>query len=214
MKQLILEAQTRTVVGKKVRKLRQDKLIPAVIYGQKIKAQVLQVPYNQFEKIYQKVGTGSLVNLKIDQSEPIQALIQDVQHDPKTNQIQHLDFYRVKKGEKLKTSVKLNFVGESRLVKEVGAVLVKTLDEVEVECLPQDLPSQIEVDVSGLSDFEDLIKVKDLVVSKTVAILNNPDEVVASVAKPQVEEAPAAPAPIEEVISAEGENPPETKEAS
>lgn len=213
MTALTIEAKLRTITGKKVKKIRQDKFIPAVIYGHKTKPQNLQVPYNQFEKIYGVSGAGSLIDLKIDDHAPTQALIQDIQFDNKTNQIQHIDFYKVRKGEKLKTSVRLNFIGESKAVKELGAVLVKTIDEVEVECLPQDLPTQIDVDISDLADFEDLIKIKNLVIPKTVAILNNQEEAVASVAKPQVEEAPPVQAPAE-VAPAEGENPPAIKEAS
>lgn len=209
----ILEAKLRAITGKKVKKIRQDKFIPAVIYGPKAKSQNLQVPYNQFEKVYEINGAGSLIDLRIEEQAPIQALIQDIQFDNKTNQIQHIDFYRVRKGEKLKTSVRLSFVGESKAIKELGAVLVKTLDEVDVECLPQDLPAQIEVDISCLLDFEDLIKIKDLTVPKTIIILNDREDVVVSIAKPRAEEAPLAPAPTE-TIPAEGEVQSSNKETS
>lgn len=193
----LLEAQTRVILGKKVKNLRQSKFIPAVIYGPKSKPQVLQILYNQFEKIYHHSGMGSLINLKVDQHEPIQALIQDVQFDPKSDQIQHIDFYKVRKGEKFKTSVKLNFVGEAKIVKESGAVLIKNLDEVEVECLPQNLPSEILVDISRLKNFDDLIKIKDLAVGKDVEVLNNPEDVVVIASQPEVEEAPLTPSPEE-----------------
>lgn len=213
MEKLSLEAKTRTVSGKKVKKIRQEKFIPAVIYGHKMKSQILQVPYNKFEKIYGSFGSGSLINLKIDQAESIQVLIQDVQFNPKTDQVQHIDFYKVKKGEKLKTSIKLNFIGESKAVKELGAVLVKNLDEVEVECLPQDLISQIDVDILVLKEFDDLIKIKDLKISEKIEILNDQEDVVASISKPRLEEEAVPAKPQEEIKAEEEKNPSAADEA-
>lgn len=186
--ELVLEARERKILGKKVKNLRAKNILPAVIYGHDFKPKILEIDYLPFEKVYQKAGESSLVNLKIDNQNPVKVIIQDVQRDPLTNQYLHVDFHRIKMTEKITTEVVLKFTGESPAVKEQGGILVKNLDKLEIECLPQDLVSEIEVDISNLKNSDDLIYVKDLKIPEKIKILNKPDETVILVTPPRSEE--------------------------
>ncbi len=209
--ELSLKAFTRDLTGKKVQKLREKGKVPAVVYGPGEKNINLAVDYVDFEKIYEQAGESTLVNLEIGE-EKIPVLIHQVSYHPLTDKVEHIDFYRVKYGQKLTAAVELNFVGVSKAVKELGGILVTNIEEIEIECLPKDLVSEIDVDLSKLETFEDVIFVKDLPIPEGIKVLTDPEEVVASVASSRMEE--EAPAKAEESASAEAENKEEeTKEA-
>lgn len=178
--------------------LREQNFIPAVIYGQEIENKNLKIDRVQFEKVLEEAGRSSLVLLKIEDQEPVETLIQDVQFDPVKDNILHADFKQIKRGEKLRVEVELKFVGESKAVKELGGILVKSIDSVEIECLPKDLVHEIEVDISSLDTFEDAIKIKDIKVGEETKILENPEETVATVTEIE-EEKEVEEKPVEEV---------------
>jgi len=188
MSNLTLKVQKRELLGKKVKSLREKNLIPAVIYGRGIKNQNLAVEYLPFFKVYQEGGESSLIDLIIDDGRPVKTLIQDVQTDPLTGRFIHVDFREVKMTEKITAEVLLKFVGETKAVKELGGVLVKSLDRIKVKCLPQDLVHEIEVDISPLNTFEDVIYVKDLKIPAGLEVLENPAEPVVNVIPPRSEE--------------------------
>jgi len=188
MEKLTLKAEKREIKGKKVKSLRRQGFLPAIIYGHKVKNISLKIPLADFKKIYEKAGENSLIELKIDKSPSRSVLIHDVQFDKVKGDILHADFYQVKMKEKITSSVPLKFIGKSKAVEEKEGVLVKNLDEIEVECLPADLPRSIEVDISGLNTFDDTILVKDLDIPKEVKVLTNKDEVIAAVQPPRTEE--------------------------
>lgn len=185
---MILNAQLREIIGKKVKKLREKNLIPAVLYGKDVEPQNLSVQYLPFQKIYNEAGESSLIDLAIGDRVPVKVLIHGVQKNPVSGKFIHVDFWQVKMTEKITAEIEVKFVGESPAVKELGGVLVKGLDTIKVECLPQDLIHEIEVDISPLKTFEDLIHVKDIKFPSGIEVLENPDEVVASVAPPRTEE--------------------------
>lgn len=205
----LLKAKTRESVGKQVKKLREQDLIPAVLYGQDVKNQNLAVKKNEFLKIYDQAGTSSLVDLQIDEAKPVKILIHDYQIDPRTDKIIHVDFYQIKEGKKITTEFELEFIGEAPAVKEFGGILVKSFDEVEIECLPQDLEKieSIQVDLSVLKTFSDAIHIKDLKVPEGVKIMENPDELVALVTPPEEEKEEEKPVVEGEIgeVSTEGE---------
>lgn len=188
MDKIALKAKVRKISGKKVDTLRKKKLLPGVVYGHGLKTISLVFDYQPFEKIYSQAGESSLVDLIIDNKEPVKVLIQDVQSDPVTGSFLHVDFHQVKMTEKITTEVVLTFRGESRAVKELGAILVKNLDHLKIECLPKDLVHKIEVDISSLNTFDDLIRVKDLKIPAGIEIKDNPDEVIVTVQPPRTEE--------------------------
>lgn len=193
---LVLEAAKRKVIGKKVKKLRREGILPASLYGRGVKSQALQVEYPAFEKVLKTAGETQIVSLKLDGEEkPV--LIHNIQKDPLTDRPIHIDFLQVNLKQKITTSVPVVGVNESPAEKEGLGTVVFYLDEVEVEALPTDLPEKIEVDLSNLAEVDQTVLVKDLKVERDkVTLKENPEEVVLKVEaakeEPVVEETPAA----------------------
>jgi large subunit ribosomal protein L25 len=201
MEKIELQAQARTADNPT--KLRNQGLIPAVIYGHKVETQVLTVPYPEFEKVFRKAGESSIITLNID-GKPQNVLIQDVQRHYLNGRYQHVDFYAVSMTEKLRATVPLEFVGVSKAVKENAGILLEQLKEVEVECLPADLPQHIEVDISPLVTFEDTIYVRDLKVSDKVTIMAELDAVVVKADPPRDVEKELSESMVGDVSQVEG----------
>ncbi len=188
MEKVTLKAQKRDIVGKKVNKLRQQGKIPAVLYGQGKVGENLTLDHNEFIKAYKQAGGSTLVDLKIDDKNPIKILIHEPQYNPVTDKAIHVDLYKIKMDEEITTQIPLEFIGESLAVKEQEGNLIKNKDAVEVKCLPGDLIPNIEVDITILKTFDDTIHIKDLKVSDTIKIQDNPEETVAVVNPPISEE--------------------------
>ncbi|MGB9680809.1 MAG: 50S ribosomal protein L25 [Minisyncoccia bacterium] len=200
MSELFLKAQKRELKGKKVKRLRAEKFIPGILYGHEIDNIMVQVPYNDFAKIYQEAGGSKIISLVINNGEPHKVLIHNVEIDPLTQDYQHIDFYQIKMTEKITAEVPLHFVGESKAVEEQDGILIKNFDTVEVSCLPADLPSHLEIDISVLENIDDTIAIKDLKLPSGVEILKDPEETIVTVAPPRSEEELAE---LEEEVSEE-----------
>lgn len=185
---LQIEAKNRTISGRKVKTLRQKGLIPAVLYGRGIESRNLTVEQGLFSKIFKKAGESSLIDLSIEGAAPIKVLIHDVVYDPVTDVLIHIDFYQVRMTEKLRTEIPLKFVGEAPAVKELGGIFVKPIDTLEVECLPGNLVSEIEVDISSLKTFADILHLSDLKLPPGIELVLKSNEVLAKVAPPRSEE--------------------------
>ncbi|MCW1888648.1 MAG: 50S ribosomal protein L25 [Candidatus Moranbacteria bacterium] len=188
MQTITLEAKTRSAKGPNATVLRKEQMIPAVMYGHGVEAQSLAVPFGDFRKVYLQAGMSSLVDVNVDGKTSVKALIKDVQIDPLTMHPIHIDFHQVNMKEKMTANVPLVFIGESAAVKVLGGTLVKSLDHVEVECLPMDLPHAIEVDLSALATFDDMISIGSLKLPKGVEVLNEPEGTVATVDEPLTED--------------------------
>jgi len=188
MEKFILSAKKRDIVGKKVKALRIKGIIPANLYGSDAKPENLSIDLGEFQNIYSEAGTSSLVDLKIDDNPAIKILLHEPQMDPVKDIALHADLYKVNMKEKITTEIPLEFIGESLAVKDLEGNLITTKDAVEVECLPNDLISEIKVDISALKTFDDMIYVKNLVVPSTVKILDDPEEMVSQVTPPRSEE--------------------------
>lgn len=202
MTNITLNVASRAETGKRVHHLRQTGQLPAVVYGHGVEPKNILVDYQLFAKAYQTGGESTLVDLRIDQAEPVKVLIQDVQRDPTTEQFLHVDFHQVRMNEKIRAEVELKFIGEAPAIKELSGVLVTTLDTLSIECLPNDLVHEIEVDLSKLKTFKDSIHVADLAMPKGITVMVPADEVIALVQEPRSEkEFEAAPAP-ESVVAA------------
>jgi large subunit ribosomal protein L25 len=186
--QFVIHAKTRTALGKKSKYLHDDELLPAVTYGSKVKSQSLTLELREFKNVYKDAGESTLVDLEVDGKDTKKVLIYGTQIDPISSEPIHADLYQVRMDEKIKTNVPINFVGESPAVKGLGGTLSTNKLEVEVECLPADLISEIEVDISILDSFDVVVNVKDLKVPNTVEILDDPEELVAQVEEPRSEE--------------------------
>ncbi len=187
MTSLTLTAQARTVLGKTVDGLRRQRIVPAVIYGHNVPSRTVSIEAGAFDAMFKQAGSTSLVDVAVDGSAPVKALIHAIQRHPTTDRVIHVDLYQVKMSEKLEADIELNFIGESPAVKEQGGILIRTLDKVKVSCLPTDLVHSIDVDISVLKTFDKRIHVSDLVVSPGLTILDKGDEVVASVMPPRSE---------------------------
>jgi large subunit ribosomal protein L25 len=188
MEKILLTVTTRKEAGKKLNILRRENKIPAVLYGHNVKSKPLLVDYLPFCKVFKEAGESSVIELLIDDKEKKNVLIKDVQRDPVTDKFLHIDFYQIKLTEKIKAKVSFVFFGISSAVKEKGGVLVKNIDEIEVEALPQDLPKEIKVDISKLKEFTDVVRIKDLNIPLAVEVLAKPEEIVATTTPPRSEE--------------------------
>ena len=180
-------AELKLVVSARNKGEKKEGMVPAVLYGRGIENKILWVEENNFIKMEREAGRSVLIDLEID-GEKRKVLIHDFQKHPLTNRFIHIDFYQVKMDEEIEANVEVVFVGEAPAVKELGGVLLKTVDEVLVRCLPADLPKEIKVDLSTLKTFDDRIFVKDLNISDKVKIDLDGETVVASVAMPRSEE--------------------------
>ena len=187
---LNLEATARTITGSKVAHLRRDGILPAVVYGKGFDAINVQIPVKTFEKVFKQAGESTLVYLIVGK-DTYPTIIHDVTRDAITGAYEHADFYKVRLDEKVKTDVPVVFVGESPAVKELKAIFVRNVNELEVEALPADLPPQIEVDISNLKAFGDSITVADLKPHGWVFTADATD-VIATVQEPKSEEELAA----------------------
>ncbi len=188
MDKVKLEAKNRQEKGKKTNKSRREGLIPAIVYGRGVESLNIWITALDFRKLLKKSGESTIINLEIDGKNGRNVIIQEIQRDPVSYKIIHLDFYQVRMDEEIETEVELVFVGESPAVKEFGGILIKNIDKLEVKCLPADLPSHIDVDVSSLKTFDDHITVGDLKIGKGVKLELEPETVIAIVTPPRSEE--------------------------
>jgi large subunit ribosomal protein L25 len=189
MKTLELKTEKREIKGKKVSTLRSNGFIPAVVYGKGVEPISLTISLRDFSKLYKEAGESSLVDLLIE-DKTLKVLVSDVQLDPLTDQPVHVDFHKVNLTEEITANVPLRFENEeiAPAIKELGGVLVKEKDEIEVECLPTNIPHEIVVDVTSLATFDDIIHVSDLPIPSNVKLLTDGEEVVSLVKPPRSEE--------------------------
>jgi len=215
-----LSAKIRKDLGKKVKKIRKKGMIPAVLYGPKIKNSSLEVDLRDFEKAYKEAGESSLLQLSAG-TEKFLVLIHAIELDVISQKPIHVDFYQPRLDEEIAAHIPLVFEGESEAIKNLGGTLVKNIHELEVKALPQNLPHEIKVDISKLKTFEDNILVKDLLVPKEVKIVKDLEETVVFVSEPEkveeelakpVEEAKAEEVPVAEKPSAAEEEPAQKEE--
>lgn len=183
-----ITAETRQSLGKRSKDELKKMRIPAVMYGKGVSAQTISLPKSEFVKMYAAAGFSSLIDVAVDAQGAVKAVIKEVQLHPLTNEITHVDFHQVRMDEKMTVRIPLVFTGESAAVKGLGGTLVKSMDEVEVSCLPADLPHEIEVDLSVLTTFEDSINVASLKLSKGVEVLSDSNATIATVARPMTED--------------------------
>lgn len=199
MEKVLLEVQTRDLKAVSDA-LRSQKLIPAVFYGKGEKNIHLQVDYQTFRKMYMNSGT-QLIDLVIDGKTNKKALVHDLQFDPLSGKITHIDFLRVSLKEAVTTEVPVELTGVAPAVKDLGGILNQIKDVLNIKCLPTDIPKLVQVDISGLTEFNSALHVKDIVVPKEITVLDVPDDVVVIINPPRVEEEAA---PVEAVEGAEG----------
>lgn len=160
--------------------------MPAVVYGEGVPSQSIAVPYKDFEKVYKEAGESTLITLEVD-GKSHNVLINDIAHDPLRGNPLHADFYAVRMDKVIKTKVPIEFFGESPAVKNESGILVKVMQELEVEALPKDLPHGLRANLSGLQNFEARLLVKNILLPQGVKILADLDDVIALVEPPRSE---------------------------
>ena len=204
MEKVVLNATRRDVVGKQVKALRREGKLPAVIYGRHTEPIVINLDAHSATLALGKLTSSSLVTISLDGTE-YPALVREKQRDYIKNRLLHVDFLAVSLTEKIRTRVSVHFIGVSTAVKDYNAVLVKNLEELEVECLPTDLPERIDVDITALQRPGEGIRVREVKVPDTIQLLNDPETMVAVATFAKVEEEGAA------VPGAEGVTPTATE---
>ncbi|MDO8506945.1 MAG: 50S ribosomal protein L25 [bacterium] len=188
MEKIKIQATKRDILGKQVSSLRREGLIPVVLYGKGKDNMSLSVNKKDFDRAYKMSGGSTIIQVEIDGEKTKNVLIKDIDKSPVSDSILHADFYQVRMSEKITAPIPLSFVGDSKAVIDLGGSLITNKSEVEVECLPGDLPHEIEVDISVLEDFEAVIHLKDIKMPEGVEIKDDIEETIALVEPPRSEE--------------------------
>jgi len=187
MEKFVLQANKREVIGKKVKALRREGMLPAVIYGSGMDPQPITLDTKEVNQTLKLVGANTLLTIKIGKKEHL-ALVRDIQREVIKRDLLHIDFQAVSLEENISTTVPVMIIGEAPAVKEFDAVLSTALDELQIEAKAKDLPDSITVDVSSLVEIGDNILVKDLSIPGDVTVLDDPDEMVVVASAPSLME--------------------------
>lgn len=189
MKREKLAVEKRKILGKKVKKLRREGVLPANVYGKNIKSVSVQVSQKEFDKVFKEAGETGLVDLQLE-GKILPVLIHNVQTDYLGNKL-HADFFQVNLKEKVKTMVPIVIIGEPKAVTDKVGLLMQIISEVEVEALPEELPEKIEVNVEPLAQVDEQVTVEDLKIAKGVTILTDLTQVVVKISELVSKEAEA-----------------------
>lgn len=193
-----LKASHREILGKKVRFLRREGLTPLNLYGPNIESLPLQAETSLLKRLIARVGRNALVTLKVDGDKKQRTvMVRDIQRNPLNEELLHVGFFQVEMTHRVRAEVPLLFLGEAPAAKSRRGMLLQSLTTLQVEALPGELPRNIEVDLSGLEEFDQAIHVRDIAVDDAVEVLNDPDHVVVQVKESRVE--------VEEVAEVEAE---------
>jgi len=208
MDQIELKVTKREILGKKVRFLRRQGITPVHLFGHGIESQALQCDAARLQQVLAEAGKTKLINLKIDGEKKARSVIvREVEIELPRRGLVHVDFYQVRKAEEMKVEVPVVLVGEAPALKLRENTLLQELDNLSVECLPAKIPASVELDISSLTESNQVLRVKDIEVEKGVTVLNDPEVVVAMISARRVEEV------VEEAVEAPEEAPPPEEES-
>jgi len=189
MDDLKLKAANREVLGKKTRFLRRQGITPTHVFGHSIKSLALQCDTVQLQRIIAQAGMTRPVNLTLEGEKlPRSVFIREIQQDAINKELFHVDFYQVRKGEKIKVDVPIVLVGEAPAMKGKGRMLVHGITSLSIECLPGNIPSQIEIDLSPLEDIDQAIHVKDIILDPEITVHVDSGQLVVKVSEAIVKE--------------------------
>lgn len=216
---LTLKLSPRDVVGKKVKRLRQNGVVPVHYYGAETEALPMQVEDALLRQILPQAGTNVPISIDIEgvNGENI-CFVREVQRHPVTEDILHVDFLRVDISHIISADVPIILEGDAPAAIEQGGILLQTLNVVRVEALPMNMPASFKIDVSILDDFDKTIRVAALISSDDVTILADPESMITTVVRPRIEEEPVEEKELlegEEIEGeqVEGEEPQESEES-
>lgn len=183
MADFAIEAQARSVTGKKVRRLRSQGLVPGIVYGPTMDAASIQLPERPLEVLLTKAGGTNLIDVSVD-GETHTVLVRDVQRDILRDNILHVDFFALRMDQRIATDVFLRFSGESPAVVSGQGILITGPGSLTIETLPTHLLNEITIDLAGLVNVGDAIHVRDVEPGEDIRILNDPDEMLVRVVMP------------------------------
>ncbi|TET42713.1 MAG: 50S ribosomal protein L25 [Dehalococcoidia bacterium] len=204
MEQIELRATNREVLGRKVRFLRRQGIIPVHLFGHNVESLALQCDAAQLQRVLAQAGKTRLINLKLDKAKrPRTVVVREIHRDMLTSELLHVDFYQVRMAEKIKVEVPIVLIGEALALKSKENMLLQELSSLTIECLPDQIPTNVDVDLSSLTEAEQAIRVKDVVLDEEIAILSDPEHVVVKISSRPKEEV------VEEVVAEEVAEAPE-----
>jgi len=206
MEKVVLKATRREVLGRKVGALRRAGKLPAVLYGHGIESTPVMLEAHEAALKLSHLTSSSLMMIDLDGKE-YPALVREKQRDYLKNRLLHVDFQVISMTEKVTTKVGIELTGTAPVVKAFSAVIVTVLSELEVECMPQDLPARVVIDISGLAEVGAAIHVRDVVISDRVKILDDPAETIVVASATRAEKAAAEEAAAEEEAAPEESEP-------
>ena len=193
------------MIGKAARRLRHRGRLPAVVYGQRTAASSIELDAHEFERVFARAGRTQLIDLVVDDGRPHKVLVKEVQISPRRNLPVHVDFHQVSLREKLQVDVPVVVTGEAEPVRRGDADVLQVLHAVRVECLPNDIPEAVEVDVSGLDHVDAGVRVSELELPRGVTVVSDAEELVVKLAARRVAaEEEAAPVVAEGETAEEG----------
>ena len=200
MENLTLQVANRDVLGKKTRFLRREGITPVHLFGHNLNSLALQCDTAQLQQLIAQAGMTKLINLEIEtEKQPKSVFIREIQRQPSTGALIHVDFYQIRKSEKIKVEVPIVLTGEAPAMKLKGRSLMQTLNSLSIECLPDKLPPQIEVDLSPLEEANQAIHVRDITLGSGITINTDPDQLVVKLTEAVAEKV------VEEVVTEEVE---------
>jgi large subunit ribosomal protein L25 len=206
-----LHAEQRNITGKKVKNLRKEGVVPGTVYGPKRPSQNIQLDKKAFISAFKEAGFSNFIQLEIGEQKPVRVLVKNYEKHPLTNQVLDVSFYQVDEESKVTVNVPISYVGEAPAVKLNLGFLVTAVNDIALHCLPKDLPSSIEIDISSLQDVGDSITISSIKLAEGVEFdasvdVNAALTYIAAAQKVEEEKAP------EVAVDAEG-NPIETPAA-
>src|SRR4030042_2071194 len=214
MQERKIEAKKRDVLGKKTRFLRRQGITPAHLFGHSLESLAIQCSTDELMKIVAHAGTTRLISLKVEGDQDAKPVsLREIQRDAMSRQLLHVDFFQVRKGEKMTMDVPIVLVGESPALKGKGRILSRGINVLNIECLPEKVPPQIEVDISVLTELDQSLHVKDIVLDPEIQVHDDPEQLLVKVSelaivveevKPVVAEAVEGEAGVEGEVTAEG----------
>lgn len=182
---IVLAVEERKVIGKKVRQLRKEGMVPAVVYGHDVEAKSVMAPAPIAEKVWKTAGKHHVIELTIGSGAKRLAMIKSADLDPVKRRVRHLSLHVVKQNEKVETEVPVHITGEGGTEAEkAGLVVLKTIEKVQIEALPKDLPDFLQIDGAKLAAAEDHVTVADIMPVAGVTVTSDPDQTVATVYEP------------------------------
>jgi len=204
MDKIELSVANREILGKKVKHLRRQGITPVHVFGHGIESLALQCNTKELELVLGQAGLTRLINLKLaKEKKPRTVVVREFDRDWRRGELVHVDFYQVRMEEKIRLEIPLVLTGEAPALKAKTNMLDHELATLTVECLPAKIPDKIEVDISSLAELDQAIRVKDVPLDKDIAVLNNPDLVVAKISLRPVEKVEEK--VVEEAVAAEAE---------